>query len=199
MTRDDWTIADTDTAAEILNYLGIGSEASKEPFLDRRRDAIARIIRARVDYEIAQEREGCAFAAECHSGFGDPESIEACAALIRRRSDEPEDCIHVRKDAYAELIANSQPHKSTVKPLTWTGFELSDSRGSWYAPSLVGHYTIEHYVKRPKSRYPDRPFFCLKIGEYFATLEDAKGAVQKDYEEQLLSAFTNEPQGGFQE
>ncbi|NTF16994.1 hypothetical protein G6L37_00945 [Agrobacterium rubi] len=82
MNGDDWTIADTDTSAAILLYLGIGSEASKEPFIDRRRDAIARIIRARVDYEIAQEREKCAFAA-----------------------DEPNDCIHVSKEIKARLIA----------------------------------------------------------------------------------------------
>lgn len=112
MANDDWTVADTDTAAEILLYLGIGSEASKEPFIDRRRDRIATIIRKRVDYEIAQEREGCAFAAECHSGFGDPETIDNCAALIRARAEDPEDCIHVPKEIYARLTSSTAEDSS---------------------------------------------------------------------------------------
>ncbi len=107
-TPKDWTVADTDTAAAILLHLGIGSEASKEPFIDSRRDAIAQIIRARVDYEIAQEREGCAFAAECHSGFGDMSTIETCSALIRARSEEPDDCVHVPREIYERLIANAK-------------------------------------------------------------------------------------------
>lgn len=118
MANDDWTVADTETASEILLYLGIGSEASKEPFIDRRRDMIATIIRKRVDHEITQEREGCAFAAECHSGFGDPETIENCAALIRARSEEPEDCIHVPKEVYARLTATgAQDSSATVATL----------------------------------------------------------------------------------
>lgn len=45
----DWTVDDTDTARQILNYLGIGDDASREPGADRRRDKIAGMIRARID------------------------------------------------------------------------------------------------------------------------------------------------------
>lgn len=51
----DWTVDDTDTAREILNYLGIGADASREPGADRRRDKIAEMIRARIDVAIASE------------------------------------------------------------------------------------------------------------------------------------------------
>lgn len=47
--EDDWTVADTDTAREILNNLGIGDDASKEPGADHRRDRVAKIIRLRLD------------------------------------------------------------------------------------------------------------------------------------------------------
>lgn len=53
----DWTVADTDTAREILNYLGYGSDASREPGADRRRDKIAAIIRARIDAATAPAPE----------------------------------------------------------------------------------------------------------------------------------------------
>lgn len=45
----DWTVDDTDTARDILNYLGIGDDSSREPGADRRRDKIAGMIRARID------------------------------------------------------------------------------------------------------------------------------------------------------
>lgn len=45
---DDWTVDDSLTAREILAYLGIGSDASLEPFADRRRDHIAKLIQKRV-------------------------------------------------------------------------------------------------------------------------------------------------------
>lgn len=194
MDDDDWTIADTKAAAAILDYLGIGSEVSKEPAVDRRRDAIAKIVRARVDYEVAQEREGCAFAAECHSGFGDPSSIEACAALIRGRADEPEDCIHVPKDVYARLISAQNSQKMTVKPLKWAVFELEGLRGCtmWDAPSVFGPYSIERFVRQPNFSHiidPERPYFCFKTFEHYVTLEEAKAEAQKDYEKRLLAEF----------
>lgn len=191
MTTDDWTIADTDTATEILLYLGIATEASKEPFIDRRRDAIARIIRGRVDYEITQEREGCAFAAECHSGFGDWHTIETCAALIRARSDEPDDCVHVPKDVHARLISTP---RLAVKPLEWTFFDRDEPYG--YATSLLGTYVIAKN-EEPEFAPPDRPWFSAELNEHFATPEAAKAAVQKHYEEQLFrSAFDNVPDTG---
>lgn len=52
---DDWTVSDTETAGVILNYLGRGQEASKDPYIDPRRDHIARIIRARIDAASGSE------------------------------------------------------------------------------------------------------------------------------------------------
>jgi hypothetical protein len=53
----DWTVDDTDTAREIMNYLGYGSDASREPGADRRRDKIAAMIRARIDAATAPSPE----------------------------------------------------------------------------------------------------------------------------------------------
>lgn len=53
----DWTVDDTDTAREIMNYLGYGSDASREPGADRRRDKIAAMIRARIDAATAPAPE----------------------------------------------------------------------------------------------------------------------------------------------
>ena len=53
---DDWTVDDTLTAREILNYLGIGSDASLEPFADRRRDHVAKIIQKRIAATPPAER-----------------------------------------------------------------------------------------------------------------------------------------------
>ncbi len=53
----DWTVDDTDTAREILNYLGYGSDASREPGADRRRDKIAAMICARIDAATAPAPE----------------------------------------------------------------------------------------------------------------------------------------------
>lgn len=101
---DDWTLDDTATADEILLLLGIGSDASKEPGADWRRDRIAAIIRKRTDEAVRQEREGSAFAVECHSGFGDLASIEACAELVRARGEEQDECIHLVKPRYAAIM-----------------------------------------------------------------------------------------------
>jgi hypothetical protein len=103
-TPDDWTLDDTATADEILLLLGEPGSASKEPGADWKRDRIASIIRGRTDAAVAQEREGSAFAVECHSGFGDPESIEACAALVRARAEEKEECVHLHKARYAAIM-----------------------------------------------------------------------------------------------
>lgn len=101
---DDWTLDDTATADEILLLLGEPGSASKEPGADWKRDRLAQIVRNRVDAAVAQEREGCAFAAECHSGFGDPASIEACAALVRERGEEEDECVHLQKPRYAAIM-----------------------------------------------------------------------------------------------
>lgn len=101
---DDWNLDDTATADEILLLLGIGSDASKEPGADWRRDRIAAIIRKRTDEAVHQEREGSAFAVECHSGFGDLASIEACAELVRARGEEQDECIHLVKPRYAAIM-----------------------------------------------------------------------------------------------
>lgn len=45
----EFTVADSEAAAEILHYLGFSVEVSLEPFVDRRRDHVARIIRAAID------------------------------------------------------------------------------------------------------------------------------------------------------
>ncbi|MDD4965304.1 MAG: hypothetical protein PHI11_15465 [Gallionella sp.] len=47
----EFTVADSEAAAEILHYLGFSVEVSLEPFVDRRRDHVARIIRAA--FEVA--------------------------------------------------------------------------------------------------------------------------------------------------
>jgi len=44
----DWTVSDTETARDILSYLGIGSDPSLEPGADYRRDHVARLIQRRV-------------------------------------------------------------------------------------------------------------------------------------------------------
>jgi hypothetical protein len=46
---DDWTASDTETAEAILDFLGIGRSASREPGADWRRDRIAQMFRARND------------------------------------------------------------------------------------------------------------------------------------------------------
>lgn len=61
-----------------------------------------------IDEAVRQEREGCAFAVETHSGFGDPSTIEVCAANVRARGDSSDECIHLDKGRYAELIASLQ-------------------------------------------------------------------------------------------
>lgn len=43
----EFTVADSEAAAEILHYLGFSVEVSLEPFVDRRRDHVAR--RAAID------------------------------------------------------------------------------------------------------------------------------------------------------
>lgn len=45
---EDWTVDDSLTARGILDYLGIGSDASLEPYADRRRDQVAKLIQKRV-------------------------------------------------------------------------------------------------------------------------------------------------------
>lgn len=45
----DWTVSASELASEILNYLGIGCDASLEPGADWRRDNVAKIITARDD------------------------------------------------------------------------------------------------------------------------------------------------------
>lgn len=45
----DWTVSASETAREVLSYLGSGSDESLEPGADRRRDNVARIITAYYD------------------------------------------------------------------------------------------------------------------------------------------------------
>lgn len=94
-------IYDNDMRAIVEAALQSAAETPPSPYAHL---AARTYSQAELDEAIRQEREGCAFAAECHSGFGDPSSIEACADLIRARGDEPEECIHVRKDRYAALL-----------------------------------------------------------------------------------------------
>lgn len=76
----DWTVDDTDTAREILNYMGYGSDASREPGADRRRDKIAAMIRARIDAATSPAPEkhvwGEAKAEDCVLSIG---SQRVCA------------------------------------------------------------------------------------------------------------------------
>lgn len=62
---------------------------------------------ALIEAAILSERESCAFAVECHSGFGDPETIEACAQNVRDRSNPAlrSDSIHLTPERYDELSA----------------------------------------------------------------------------------------------
>lgn len=55
---------------------------------------------------IAQEREDCAFAAETHSGFGEPATIAAVANIIRRRGidEAPSEIAHLTQGRYLELL-----------------------------------------------------------------------------------------------
>lgn len=46
---DDWTVSASETAREVLNYLGTGSDPSLEPGADRRRDNVAKIITKHFD------------------------------------------------------------------------------------------------------------------------------------------------------
>ena len=62
---DDWTVDDTLTAREILDYLGIGSDASLEPYADRRRDAVAKIIQKRIVATPPAEQHPDDIAVDC--------------------------------------------------------------------------------------------------------------------------------------
>lgn len=46
---DDYTVSDSEVAGNILHYLGFAVDPSLEPSADRRRDKIARMIRAAID------------------------------------------------------------------------------------------------------------------------------------------------------
>lgn len=96
-----WTLDDVATADEILALMGTTGNAAGSESL---RDAIAAVVGQRAEAAVRQEREGCAFAVECHSGFGDPESIEACAALVRARGEDSEECVHLLKTRFADIM-----------------------------------------------------------------------------------------------
>lgn len=94
----DWTVDDTDTAREILNYLGHGSDASREPGADRRRDKIAAMIRARIDAATApapKEHESFAILV---SRYGENPSQEGFDAIHRKYLA---DCENARLSAQA--------------------------------------------------------------------------------------------------
>jgi hypothetical protein len=168
---DDWTLEDTATADEILLLLGHGGSASKEPGADWKRDRIASIIRKRTDAAVVQEREGSAFAVECHSGFGDPASIEACAALVRARGEEQEECIHLQKSRYAAIMealvrmSDALEKLGQVDPRTASTYRTTMeyakriAKGSWepaeYSPSK------EEAPAVPISAYPPK----FKVGD----------------------------------
>ncbi|WP_156369309.1 hypothetical protein [Aureimonas sp. Leaf324] len=67
---------------------------------------MSQVLADRIAQALVQEREGCAFAAECHSGFGDEHTIDACAAIIRSRGSPgmASDSIHVSHGRYLELL-----------------------------------------------------------------------------------------------
>lgn len=65
---DDWTVSASETAREVLNYLGIGSEASLEPGADRRRDNVAKIIARHFDAAVPGEDGWKPIDAEAKSG-----------------------------------------------------------------------------------------------------------------------------------
>jgi hypothetical protein len=46
---EDFTVSDSEAAEMILRYLGFAVEPSLEPYMDRKRDRIARMIRAAID------------------------------------------------------------------------------------------------------------------------------------------------------
>lgn len=46
---EDWTVSASETAREVLDYLGTGSDPSLEPGADRRRDNVAKIITKHFD------------------------------------------------------------------------------------------------------------------------------------------------------
>lgn len=86
--------------------------------------ARAEAAEAGSDEAIMQERESCAFAVECHSGFGDPATIEACAQIIRDRSDPSlrSDSVHLTPERYAELLA-AEARVKEMEAVCWQPIE----------------------------------------------------------------------------
>ncbi|MBU2791923.1 hypothetical protein HAQ01_00495, partial [Acidithiobacillus thiooxidans] len=48
-STDDYTVSDSEVAESILRYLGFAVEPSLEPYVDRKRDHVAQIVRAAID------------------------------------------------------------------------------------------------------------------------------------------------------
>jgi hypothetical protein len=90
---DDWTVSDTETAGVILDYLGNGQDASKEPGADRRRDKIAGIIRARID-EATSHAQNSKDSPDTKTSPQAPVPAApigyVCEADIRSLADKPE-------------------------------------------------------------------------------------------------------------
>ncbi len=60
----DWTVDASVLAGQILNYLGIGTDASLEPYADRRRDRVARMLTAWREAREPSYADGFAAGAE---------------------------------------------------------------------------------------------------------------------------------------
>ena len=71
-----------------------------------------------------------------------------------------------------------------VKALVWHYFDVNTAigKGVWDATTPWTTYTIEYCNE-------ELPYFCPKVGNQFATLEEAKAAVQADFESRILSAL----------
>ncbi|QIB36833.1 hypothetical protein G3A56_01490 [Rhizobium oryzihabitans] len=80
--QDDWTVSDTECASEILLLLGIGSDPSKEPGADWRRDKVAKIIRRHIDDRSAQVQDvaGC-LPEEVHEAATEVITAHECGML----------------------------------------------------------------------------------------------------------------------
>lgn len=104
-------------------------EAKREEEHGNERMAQVALLRSEIetlkrerDEAVKQERESCAFDAECVSGFGDPWTIETIAANIRARGPEDEkELVHVSRETWERLKA-SESSLQQIKGALEAGF-----------------------------------------------------------------------------
>lgn len=107
---------------------------------------------------------------------------EAIAATTRYQ-DAENDCRTLR----AELAAMKKG-VVTVKALEWNGgIELADGQKVWAAIAEGMEFTYSIWGGGAED---DGRFFCAKVlPQHFDSLDEAKAAVQQNYDERILSAI----------